>query len=83
MFRAAFSNRVVPALLSFDPELIIISAGFDGRRGDPVGGALGLDKCDYEWVTRVLVTVSENPRGACKGRIVRLFHFFSMFFFVQ
>jgi hypothetical protein len=62
----------LPALLRFDPELIVLSAGFDGRHGDPVGGKMGLTASDYEWATRALVTASAYPGRACNGRIVRL-----------
>jgi len=37
---AAFDETVLPALLSFRPELLIISAGFDAHRNDPLGGML-------------------------------------------
>ena len=34
----AFKNEIVPALTKFSPELLIISAGFDAHRDDPLGG---------------------------------------------
>ena len=72
-FRSAFTHRILPALLRFDPELIVLSAGFDGRHGDPVGGKMGLTASDYEWATRALVTASAYPGRACNGRIVRIY----------
>jgi acetoin utilization deacetylase AcuC-like enzyme len=42
-FSGAFLGTVLPALKKFNPELILISAGFDGHRDDPLGGHLG--KC--------------------------------------
>jgi acetoin utilization deacetylase AcuC-like enzyme len=35
---AAFQNEIIPALRAFSPELLIISAGFDAHRDDPLGG---------------------------------------------
>jgi acetoin utilization deacetylase AcuC-like enzyme len=40
-FSGAFLGTVLPALKKFNPELILISAGFDGHRDDPLGGHLG------------------------------------------
>jgi acetoin utilization deacetylase AcuC-like enzyme len=37
-YLAAFDETVLPSLLSFKPELLIISAGFDAHRSDPLGG---------------------------------------------
>lgn len=50
-FRRAFSELVIPQLKKFNPELLIISAGFDGFHTDPVGRNLGLTQSDYTWVT--------------------------------
>lgn len=37
-FLAAFDREILPALTSFAPDVLIISAGFDAWRGDPLGG---------------------------------------------
>ena len=50
-FRRAFADLVIPKLKQFKPELLIISAGFDGFHTDPVGRNLGLTQSDYTWVT--------------------------------
>jgi len=42
--RDAFRNRFLPAMASFPANLILISAGFDGRHGDPLGGFLLRDE---------------------------------------
>jgi acetoin utilization deacetylase AcuC-like enzyme len=50
------------------PELVLISAGFDAHRADPVG-SLGLESEDFEPITRLLVQVADQY---CHGRIVSL-----------
>ena len=65
-FRAAFENLILPQLRKFSPELIIISAGFDAHRRDPLA-SLNLDAEDFGWVTRQLMDVADQTAG---GRIV-------------
>jgi len=65
-FRAAVTSRWMPALDAFRPQLIYISAGFDGHREDDMGN-LGLTESDYEWVTQQLMGVANRH---CKGRII-------------
>ena len=56
----------LPALEAFRPELLYVSAGFDGHREDDMGN-IGLVEADYAWVTRQLLAVAERH---CQGRIV-------------
>jgi acetoin utilization deacetylase AcuC-like enzyme len=65
-FRAAIDAVVLPALESFAPELVLISAGFDAHSDDPLAG-LEFVEADYAWVTRRLVDVA---RRHCNGRVV-------------
>ena len=65
-FREAMSERVLPAVDRFKPELILISAGFDAHRGDPLG-ALNLEEEDFVWITRELMILADHH---CQGRIV-------------
>lgn len=65
-FRAAWSQRLLPALDAFKPQLLMISAGFDAHRLDPLA-QLQLDAADFAWITRELVAVAERH---CGGRIV-------------
>ena len=65
-FRAAVTDKWLPALEAFKPEMIFISAGFDGHREDDMGN-LGLVEADYAWVTQRIVEVA---RYHAKGRIV-------------
>ena len=64
--RAAFQDRIVPALHAFSPELIIVSAGFDAHERDPLG-SLTMTAADFAWVTRELMTSAEK---LCDGRLV-------------
>lgn len=65
-FRKAFSTIILPALESFRPEFVIISAGFDAHRDDPLA-QLMLDEADYAWSTERLVEVAKKH---AQGRIV-------------
>lgn len=65
-FRRAFSERVLPAVDDFRPELVLISAGFDAHRDDPLA-QLMLDEADYAWVTEQLVGLA---RRHARGRVV-------------
>ena len=65
-FRAAVTEKWLPALEAFKPEMIFISAGFDGHREDDMGN-LGLVEADYAWVTQRIVEVAQRH---AKGRIV-------------
>jgi acetoin utilization deacetylase AcuC-like enzyme len=65
-FRNAVTTTVLPALDAFRPELVIISAGFDAHRDDPLA-QLMLVEADYAWCTERLVEVA---RKHAQGRIV-------------
>ena len=65
-FRAAIESIVLPALDAFAPQLVLISAGFDAHRLDPLAN-LNLDTDDYAWVTERLVDVA---RRHAQGRVV-------------
>lgn len=65
-FRALWSSRLLPAIDAFKPELIIVSAGFDAHRLDPLAD-LNLDSDDYTWITTELVQLAERH---AHGRIV-------------
>ncbi len=67
-FRRAWGDRLLPALSAFRPDFLVISAGFDAHRADPLGG-LALTEEDFDWVTRELLGVA---RASCAGRVVSL-----------
>ena len=53
-FRAALS-LLLQTLLQFQPDMVILSIGFDGFIDDPSGGGMGLTQEDYHAATRVLM----------------------------
>ena len=57
---------ILPQLQKFAPELIVISAGFDAHRRDPLAN-INLDAEDFGWVTRKLLDVAHSSAG---GRVV-------------
>jgi acetoin utilization deacetylase AcuC-like enzyme len=65
-FRAAWSERGLPALHDFQPELIIISAGFDAHQRDPLG-QIELQDEDYGWITGEICNYAQS---ACEGRVI-------------
>jgi acetoin utilization deacetylase AcuC-like enzyme len=65
-FRDAYERIVLPALDAFAPQLVMISAGFDAHRLDPLA-SLNLDAEDYGWITRRLVDLAGRH---ALGRIV-------------
>tara|TARA_B100000959_G_scaffold185050_1_gene193493 strand:+ start:64563 stop:65501 length:939 start_codon:yes stop_codon:yes gene_type:complete len=46
-----FDTKIIPTLKKFSPELVLISAGFDGHRDDPLGG-IDLTETGYSEITR-------------------------------
>lgn len=65
-FRRAWQGSLLPALDAFAPELLIISAGFDAHRDDPLA-LLSLDASDYAWITRELVALAGRH---AQGRVI-------------
>jgi acetoin utilization deacetylase AcuC-like enzyme len=65
-FRAAMRERILPALEVFRPEFMLISAGFDAHRSDPLAQLL-LDEEDYTWITERLLDIASRHAG---GRLV-------------
>ena len=53
---------------AFAPDLVIVSAGFDAHRHDPVGGGgQSLEDTDFAWATRAIASVANRH---AKGRVV-------------
>jgi acetoin utilization deacetylase AcuC-like enzyme len=65
-FRLAMSQRILPALDAFQPELVVVSAGFDAHKNDPLA-QLMLEDGDYTWVTEKLLEIAYRH---AKGRLV-------------
>ncbi|MBI5918615.1 MAG: histone deacetylase family protein [Nitrosomonadales bacterium] len=58
-FRAAVTERWLPALERFQPEMLFISAGFDAHRDDDMA-MFKLGESDYAWVTTELKLIAEK-----------------------
>jgi acetoin utilization deacetylase AcuC-like enzyme len=65
-FRLGLTQRILPALDAFRPELVLVSAGFDAHRSDPLA-QLMLDEADYTWVTEKLLEIAYRH---AEGRLV-------------
>jgi len=65
-FRAAMSRVVLPALRDFQPEFLIVSAGFDAHAADPLA-QLRLTEADFAWATAELLRVATE---FCNGRLI-------------
>ncbi len=65
-YREAFANRLKPAALEFKPDIVLISAGFDAHRDDPLGGMM-LTSNDYGELTGMIREIAEE---CCAGRLV-------------
>jgi acetoin utilization deacetylase AcuC-like enzyme len=65
-FRAGVSRTILPALDEFRPEFVLISAGFDAHRRDPLA-QLMLEEADYTWITGQLLEIAARH---AEGRVV-------------
>jgi acetoin utilization deacetylase AcuC-like enzyme len=65
-FRLGVTQRILPALDAFRPELVLVSAGFDAHRSDPLA-QLMLEEADYTWVTEKLLEIAYRHAA---GRLV-------------
>lgn len=65
-FNQIYSEVVIPVLKRFDPQLILVSAGYDTHWADPLAG-LGLSLEGFHSITKMLVTAAKE---LCNGKIV-------------
>ncbi|WP_193336685.1 histone deacetylase family protein [Devosia beringensis] len=66
--RDAYLTRIIPALIDFSPDLILLSSGFDAHARDPLA-QLNWSSADYGWLTGKLMDVADRM---CGNRIVSL-----------
>lgn len=67
VWRRAFEG-LMDRVDAFGPDLILVSAGFDAHRRDPVGGGgQNLEEADFAWATRAVASVANRH---AKGRVV-------------
>mgnify|MGYP003664992033 FL=1 len=67
-FREAMESRIFPAITRFQPDLILISAGFDAHHRDPLA-QINLHGEDFTWVTGKLLDLADTHAS---GRVVSL-----------
>lgn len=67
-FRRLWSERLLPILDAFRPQLLLVSAGFDAHRLDPLA-ELSLDAEDFAWISRGLCAIADRH---AQGRLVSL-----------
>jgi acetoin utilization deacetylase AcuC-like enzyme len=67
-YREVFENIFYPAAQAFQPNLILISAGFDAHRDDPLAG-MTVTEDGYAHMTTVVRDIAER---FCEGRLVSL-----------
>ena len=65
-FRKKYNTIILPALRNFKPDLLLISAGFDAHKDDPLASIM-LEEDDYRWITHELMDIADC---FCKGRII-------------
>ncbi len=64
-YRLAFEEVVVPRANAFNPDFILLSAGFDAHQADPLG-SIQLTNESYAWMTRAVMEVADR---CCSGRV--------------
>lgn len=67
-FRGLWREILLPRLEAFKPQLLLVSAGFDGHRLDPLAD-LSLEAGDYRWLSAELAATARRHAG---GRLVSL-----------
>ena len=67
-FRNVWEDEMLPAIADFRPQLLVLSAGFDGHLRDPQADLM-LDADDFAWLTSRLCALADRHAG---GRIVSL-----------
>ncbi len=65
-YRHAFEKRVLPAAERFCPEFVLVSAGFDGHRCDPLTH-IELEDESFDWMLTALIGLAER---CCHGRLI-------------
>ncbi len=65
-FRQKYSRIILPALKNFRPDLLLISAGFDAHKDDPLASIMLIED-DFKWITQQLMSIADS---CCKGRII-------------
>lgn len=65
-WQTAWRNDLLPRIKVFQPEIILVSAGFDAHRNDPLGKTK-LEDEDYVWITRELLAIQPHIVSVLEG----------------
>ena len=65
-FRQKYNTIILPALKHFKPDLLLLSAGFDAHKDDPLA-SIRLVEDDFRWITQELMNIADRY---CAGRII-------------
>ena len=65
VFRAAWA-AILPRVAAFDPALVIVSAGFDAHRRDPLAN-MELEAADFAWITREILALGRPVVSMLEG----------------
>ncbi len=66
VYRHAFESQVLPRLTEYDPQFLMVSAGFDAAEADPLAG-MCVSPEGFDWMTRQLIEAASEH---CAGRVV-------------
>jgi acetoin utilization deacetylase AcuC-like enzyme len=67
-YQSAFSQQILPGIHEFQPEVVLVSAGFDAHQADPLG-AINLTTSCYGWMTERLLEIADQYAG---GRLISM-----------
>lgn len=65
-FRQIYEEQILPAVRHFSPDLLMVSAGFDAHKDDPLAQIM-LETADFSWITAELAKLAHE---CCGGRLV-------------
>ena len=67
-YREAFKEKILPLAKAFNPDAVILSAGFDAHAADPLG-SINLETRSYTWMTQAMMELADQ---CCDGRIISI-----------
>lgn len=65
-YQSVFEQEVIPFLADFQPDLLIVSAGYDANRDDPLAG-ISLQPSDYGLLTKYVSEITKNLLFGLEG----------------
>ena len=65
-FKKVYEEIVLPAVRRFNPDMILVSAGYDAHRDDPLAN-MNLSLSGFNWISRELIKLSDE---ICSGKII-------------